>query len=169
MALNRVWSHISRFSNIKSQTEKRGEWKEPWKASEERPEIYPCNYRVVDRRFVSGDAQLKHFRMFVRMLENLSSCRLFSPFIMSNQFHILLEMPPMPEGGIPDEKLLKRLSATNAEAFVNEAFAAAWDRFTEMHKDGARPMKRNGEAAIGLLCCMRDLRVPVSGKRENTK
>jgi putative transposase len=37
---------------------------------------------------------------------------------MSNHFHILLEVPPMPVGGISDEELLKRLSATNSEAFV---------------------------------------------------
>jgi REP element-mobilizing transposase RayT len=37
---------------------------------------------------------------------------------MSNHFHLLLEVPPMPVGGISDEELLKRLSATNSEAFV---------------------------------------------------
>ena len=35
-----------------------------------------------------------------------------------DHFHILLEVPPMPEGGISDEELLNRLSATNSEAFV---------------------------------------------------
>ena len=37
---------------------------------------------------------------------------------MSNHFHILLEVPPMPEGGISDEELLKRISAANTEAFA---------------------------------------------------
>jgi REP element-mobilizing transposase RayT len=37
---------------------------------------------------------------------------------MSNHFHLLLEVPPMPVGGISDEELLKRLSAMNSEAFV---------------------------------------------------
>jgi hypothetical protein len=37
---------------------------------------------------------------------------------MSNHFHILLEVPPMPDGGIPDEELLKRLGAIYTEAFV---------------------------------------------------
>ena len=35
-----------------------------------------------------------------------------------DHFHILLEVSPMPEGGISDEELLNRLSATNSEAFV---------------------------------------------------
>jgi REP element-mobilizing transposase RayT len=37
---------------------------------------------------------------------------------MSNHIHILLEVPPMPAGGISDAELLKRLSAIQTEAFV---------------------------------------------------
>ena len=37
---------------------------------------------------------------------------------MANHFLVLLEVPPMPEGGISEEELLKRLLATNTEAFV---------------------------------------------------
>ena len=37
---------------------------------------------------------------------------------MSNHFHLLLEVPPMAEGGLSDESLLKRLSALYSEAFV---------------------------------------------------
>ncbi len=39
---------------------------------------------------------------------------------MSNHFHILLEVPPMPEGGLSDEGLLVRLSALYSEVFVAE-------------------------------------------------
>ncbi len=83
-----------------------------------RPAVYHCVSRVVDRRFVFGDDEREHFRMFMRMQENFSGCRVLAYCIMSNHFHILLEVPPMPEGGISDEELLKRLSATNSEAFV---------------------------------------------------
>ena len=89
-----------------------------WKDSSEKPAIYHCVSRVVDRRFVFGDAEREHFRMFMRMQENFSGCRVLSYCVMSNHFHILLEVPPMPEGGISDEELLKRLLATNSEAFV---------------------------------------------------
>ncbi len=37
---------------------------------------------------------------------------------MSNHFHVLLEVPPVPEGGMSDELLLKRLAAVYSEAFV---------------------------------------------------
>jgi hypothetical protein len=46
-----------------------------------------------------------------------------------------------------------------SKAFVNEAFAAARERFTERRKDGARRMKGNGKAAAGVLWSARDLRV----------
>jgi REP element-mobilizing transposase RayT len=74
----------------------------------------------VDRRFVFEVDEREQFRMFMRMQENFSGCRVLSYCIMSNHFHILLEVPPMPVGGISDEELLKRLSATNSEAFVAE-------------------------------------------------
>ena len=38
--------------------------------------------------------------------------------MMSNHFHVLLEVSPMPEGGISDEELLKRLRATSTEVAV---------------------------------------------------
>jgi putative transposase len=37
---------------------------------------------------------------------------------MSNHFHILLEVPPLPGEGLSDEELLKRLGAIYTEAFV---------------------------------------------------
>ena len=84
----------------------------------EKPTIYHCISRVVDRRFVFGDEEREKFRMFMRMQENFSGCRVLSYCVMSNHFHILLEVPPMAERGISDEELLKRLSAIYTEAFV---------------------------------------------------
>jgi REP element-mobilizing transposase RayT len=97
---------------------RRARWLAPWKDSAEKPAIYHCISRVVDRRFVFGDAEREHFRMFMRMQENFSGCRVLSYCVMSNHFHLLLEVPPMPASGISDDELLKRLTATNAGAFV---------------------------------------------------
>ncbi len=116
-------------------------WLASWKDSPEKPAIYHCVSRVVDRRFVFGDAEREHFRMFMRMQENFSGCRVLSYCVMSNHFHILLEVPPMAEGGISDGELLKRLSAIQSEAFVAvvgkelaEARAAGRDALVaEMH------------------------------------
>jgi putative transposase len=73
---------------------------------------------VVDRRFVFEELEREQFRMFLRMQENFSGCRVLSYCVMSNHFHILLELPPMPENGISDDELLKRLGAIYTEAFV---------------------------------------------------
>ncbi len=96
----------------------RKRWIAPWAESGTKPAIYHCISRVVDRRFVFGDTEREHFRMFMRMYENFSGCRVLSYCVMSNHFHLLLEVPPMPKDGIADEVLLKRLSAINSEAFV---------------------------------------------------
>ncbi|MEX1116950.1 MAG: transposase [Akkermansiaceae bacterium] len=80
--------------------------------------IYHCISRVVDRRFVFAERECEAFRMHMRMYENFSGCRILSYCLMSNHFHLLLEVPPMAEGGFTDEALLQRLSGLYSEAFV---------------------------------------------------
>jgi putative transposase len=89
-----------------------------WEGSATKPAIYHCISRVVDRRFVFEDLEREQFRMFMRMQENFSGCRVLSYCVMSNHFHILLEVPPLPVEGTSDEDLLKRLGAIYTEAFV---------------------------------------------------
>lgn len=89
----------------------RKRWIVPWKDSRTKPAIYHCFSRVVDRRHVFDGAEREHFRMLMRMCEKFTGCRVLSYCVMSNHFHILLEVIPMPEGGISDEELVDRLSA----------------------------------------------------------
>jgi REP element-mobilizing transposase RayT len=117
---------------------------------------------VVDRRFVLGTEEKEKFRTLMRMQENFTGCRVLSYCLMDNHFHLLLEVPPMAEGGISDEALLKRLSAIYGEAFVtgvaqeladarsatytsesgmNEAVAAIHKRFSYRMQDLAEFMK----------------------------
>jgi len=120
---------------------RRARWLAPWKDSAVKPAIYHCISRVVDRRFVLGEVEREKFRTFMRMQENFSGCRVLAYCIMSNHFHLLLEVPPMPADGISDEELLKRLAATCTGAFVAdvarelaEARAAGHDKRTgEIH------------------------------------
>ncbi len=92
----------------------------PHKDSREKPVIYHCISRVVDRRFVFGDLEREQFRMIMRMMENFSGCRVLSYCVMSNHVHLLLEVPPMPAEGISDEELLKRLGGLYSVGFVGE-------------------------------------------------
>ena len=72
---------------------------------------------------------------------------------------------------LPDLKLAAMLrcrvryftdgAVIGSKAFVNEAFAAARERFGANRKDGARRMKGSGGGANGVLWSMRDLRVGI--------
>ena len=97
---------------------RKARWLAEWAGKQGKPAIYHCISRVVDRRFVFGDEEREHFRMFMRMQENFTGCRVLTYCVMSNHFHVLLEVPPVPEGGIADGLLLKRLAALYSEAFV---------------------------------------------------
>ena len=90
---------------------RRARWLAPWKDSFERPVIYHCVTRVVERRLAFGDREKEQFRTYMRMYENFSGCRVLSYCLMSNHVHMLLEVPPMAEGGLSDAELLHRLSA----------------------------------------------------------
>lgn len=57
----------------------------------------------------------------MRMIGNFSGCRVLSYCVMSNYFHILVEVPPLPEGGSSDAELLRRLGIFYGENFVKSA------------------------------------------------
>ncbi|RPJ34840.1 MAG: chemotaxis protein CheW [Verrucomicrobiaceae bacterium] len=97
---------------------RKARWLANWQNSSSKPVIYHCISRVVDRRFVFGERECEAFRMYLRMYENFSGCRVLSYCMMSNHFHLLLEVPPMAEEGLSDGELLKRLSGLYSEAFV---------------------------------------------------
>ncbi len=97
---------------------RRARWLATWQDSTSKPVIYHCISRVVDRRFVFGERECEAFRMYMRMYENFSGCRVLSYCLMSNHFHLLLEVPPMAEGSLSDEALLQRLCGLYSEAFV---------------------------------------------------
>jgi REP element-mobilizing transposase RayT len=111
----------------------------PWEGSDEKPAIYHCVSRVVDRRFVFGDEEREVFRMFMRMYENFSGCRVLSYCVMSNHFHLLLEVVPAPKDGITDEELLKRLDTLYSKkhvAGVRSELAAAREEEQKMAAEG---------------------------------
>ena len=88
--------------------------------AEEHPVFYHCISRVVDRKLVFGPDEKEKFRTFMRMQENFTGCRVVAYCLMGNHIHLLVEVPPMPEGGFTDAGLLERL-----EAIYNEAEVAA--------------------------------------------
>jgi len=96
----------------------RRRWIPEWADSETKPAIFHCISRVVDRKFRFLDDERETFRMFMRMMENFSGCRVLSYCVMSNHFHLLVEVPSLPEGGLTDAELLRRLGVFYGEDFV---------------------------------------------------
>ena len=82
--------------------------------------IYHCISRVVDRRLVFRGDEKEKLRMFMRMYERFSGCRVLAYCFMCNHIHLLLEVTPMPAGGLSDAELLERLRAISSEARVAE-------------------------------------------------
>ena len=141
---------------------RRARWLAEWRKAAGKPVLYHVHSRVVDRRFVLGTEEKEKFRTLMRMQESFTGCRALSYCLMDNHFHILLEVPPMAEEGISDEKLFTRLSAIYGEAFVagvvkeladartavyasdsgmNEAVGAIHERFTYRMQDLGEFMK----------------------------
>ena len=67
--------------------------------------------------------------MLMRMCEKFTGCRVLTYCLMSNHFHILLEVTPVPAGGISDAVLFERLGVFYGEeqvaAILNEMEEAA--------------------------------------------
>lgn len=93
-------------------------WLAEWRKSDGKPVFYHVISRVVERRFAFGAEEKEKFRALMRLQEKFTGCRVVSYCLMCNHFHLLLEVPPMPSGGLSEKVLLKRLSAIYSEAFV---------------------------------------------------
>jgi len=97
---------------------RRSRWLAGWKDSATKPVIYHCISRVVDKRFVFEERECAAFRKFFRMYEKFSGCRVLAYCVMSNHFHLLLEVPRMADGGLSDAELLRRLGGLYSEVVV---------------------------------------------------
>ena len=136
----------------------RRRWIAPWKNSVSKPEIYHTLGRVVGRGFLLGEEEREHFRMLMRMCEKFTGCRVLTYCLMSNHFHILLEVTPVPEGGISDALLMERLGVFYGEAQV-AAIAREMEEAAAVRErgefelppldEGGVPLTREEELAAG--------------------
>jgi hypothetical protein len=91
------------------------------------PAFLPVAYyhvvsRVVDRRFVFGDVEKDKLVEYMRIYERFGGLRVISYCIMSNHFHILVEVPQRPEAAaLPDDAgLVAKVRADLGEKLANE-------------------------------------------------
>jgi REP element-mobilizing transposase RayT len=89
---------------------------------------------VVDRQYVLGDVEKEQFVAFMREYERFCGVRVITYCLMSNHFHILLEVPERPKETISDEWLIammQELSGLNGAATTQQQLA----RFREGGQD----------------------------------
>jgi len=83
-----------------------------FKAPPEHPlAYYHCISRVVDRQFVFGPQEKEQFVEFMRLYERFCGVRVVTYCVMSNHFHVLVEVPKRPDQLPDDDELLKLLAA----------------------------------------------------------
>lgn len=90
----------------------------PWVGKEARSAIYHCVSRVVERQFHFGDVEKEKFVELMRLYEAFCGVHVLSYCVMSNHFHVLVEVPPRPEELPSDEWLLERVALVQSPASV---------------------------------------------------
>ena len=82
------------------------------------PVYYHCLSRVVNREFLFGDVEKEQFVRFLREYEQFCGVRVLTYCVMSNHFHVLVEVPPPPAVRPTAEELLEELKALSSAAIT---------------------------------------------------
>ena len=132
--------------------------------------IYHVTSRVVHRQFLLTPEAKEEFRKFMRMYERFSGLRVLSFCFMTNHYHLLLEVPPMPgvgEGGevvggvdlrLSEAELLRRLgglysrrTVAGVQAEIAEArrmIAGEWDGFERLSREEKKKSRAFWERSL---------------------
>src|SRR5262245_61110474 len=102
--------------------------------------FYHTLSRVVDRRFIFEVAEKEHFVALMRECEAFSEVQVLTFSVMSNHFHLLVEVPKRPEKLPGVEEILAKLQQLTGYQNV-AAVRQQFDWFRE-HKDA------DGEARL---------------------
>ena len=89
-------------------------------ALEGKPAIYHCVSRIVWRELVLGETEKEHFVRLMRRWEAFCQVRILTYCVMTNHFHILVEVPERPAEDPTDEELLRHLGMIYGRAKVAE-------------------------------------------------
>lgn len=76
---------------------------------------YHCVSRVVDRRFALGEEEKQQFLHFMRLYEKFCQVRVVSYCLMSNHFHLLVEVPAKPEVPMSEDDLIKHIGSCHGK------------------------------------------------------
>jgi len=87
--------------------------------------------RIVDRAYKMDDGEKEIFRRMLRKAEAFSGVRVLTYAVMSNHFHVLVEVPE--RGEVGEEELLRRMTALYGAAYV----AGRVSQWADWRKSGA--------------------------------
>jgi REP element-mobilizing transposase RayT len=90
----------------------------------------------VDRGFVLEKREKEHFVRLMRLYERFCGVRVLAFCVMSNHFHILLEVPQRPEEGLSERAFFARLSLLYSELHVAEVRQQIQERKKARDWDG---------------------------------
>ena len=110
-----------------------------------KPALYHCVSRVVDRRRVLGSEEREEFVRLMRRYERFSQVKVWTYCVMSNHFHILVEIPSRPEcGGASwsDQRLLEHLATIYGEPKMKELRWELEHYRKQGHTEGAEAFRR---------------------------
>jgi hypothetical protein len=132
--------------------------------------IYHVTSRVVHRQLLFSPEAKEEFRKLMRMYERFSGCRVLSYCVMTNHFHLLLEVPPLPPAGsggevvggvdlrLSEAELLRRLGGLYSRRVVagvadeiaeaRRMIAGDWEGFAELSVEGQKKSRRSGEESL---------------------
>ncbi|MFT4550667.1 MAG: putative transposase [Verrucomicrobiales bacterium] len=98
---------------------------------------YHCLSRVVDRNFVFHEHERDVFGKILRQVEGFSGVRVLTWTILSNHFHVLVEVPPRPDFELRDDEILDRCR----ELYSPDSMIAIEWEFSEAQRLGGRVLK----------------------------
>ena len=132
--------------------------------------IYHVTSRVVHRQLLFTPEAKEEFRKFMRMYERFSGCRVLSYCVMTNHFHILLEVTPFPGSGevvggvdlrLSEEELLRRLGGLYSrrtvalvESEIAEArrmMAGDWEGYERLSKEDQKVSREFWEGTLRAI------------------
>ncbi len=126
----------------------------PWVGEDdERSALYHVISRINGRSYLLGKAQEKEqFVKIMRRYEAFCGVRVLTYCIMSNHFHLMVEVPPACEQTLSDEDLLQRLEALYADGakesrdsveLIRQQLAALSTAYTKEGKEAYKKLRES--------------------------
>jgi len=124
----------------------------PWKdVVGGKPAIYHCVSRVVDRQFLFKKAEKEQFVHLMRLYARFCGVRILSSCVMSNHFHLLVEVPPGEGATMGDAEFLRRLGVLYSDGKVAQVRKELAEARTEGAEDRVAKIKERYTYRMGDL------------------